>query len=260
MLQFRKSVPSVSGSVVLEATGKTVLRPGGQKAIVQLLKWAEMQPNQTVLELRSGTGKRAIAMAKQYGVRITGFEQNLRNVAIAQTNVRRAGLTQQIRIHLGSLEQGQTLTQNFDYVLAETLLSLQPDVEKAELLQRVYQALKPGGQLLSHELMVHRLFREEMQQVFTDIGHLTIDPLPRTEWLNTYLNAGMELVHCKTGEVDMLSPQQVLWDEGWIRAGQIFWKLLTDQSLRDRISIIHRILRKYSDVFGYLAVCAQRSN
>lgn len=259
MLQFRKSVPSVSGAVILEATGKTVLRPGGQKATTQLLQWAQLQPDQTVLELRSGTGTRAIALARQYGLRVTGFEQNLRNVAIAQARIRKAGLTRQIQIYPGSLEQDHHLEQSFDYVLAETMLTLHSETVQSEMLQRIYRVLKPGGYLLSHELMVHRLLKEEIQQVALNIGHLTVNPLSRAEWLDAYLNAGMEPIHCMTGEVTMLSPQQILWDEGWMRAGQIFWKLLTHRNLRARMTAIRHIFREYAAVFGYLAVCAQRS-
>jgi SAM-dependent methyltransferase len=259
-LQFRKSVPSVSGAAILEATGKTVLRPGGQRATTQLLQWVQFQPHQTILELRSGTGTRAIALAKQYGVRVTGFEQNLRNVAIAQARIRRAGLTQQIQILPGSLEQEQHVMQAFDYILAETMLTLHSETEKAEMLRCIYRALKPGGYLLSHELMVHRLLKEEIQQVFSNISHLNVSLFSRTEWLDAYLGNGMEPIHCMTGEIAMLSPRQIIWDEGWARAGQIFWKLLTHRNLRSRISTIRHIFREYSTVFGYLAVCARRLN
>jgi cyclopropane fatty-acyl-phospholipid synthase-like methyltransferase len=259
MLQFRKSVPSVSGDIVLEATGKTVLRPGGQKATTQLLRWARFQPNETVLELRSGIGTRAIAIAKQYGVRVIGFERSPRNVAIAQERIRKAGLARQIQIYPGALDQEETLGQAFDYVLAETMLTLQSDAEKRETLRHIYQVLKPGGFLLSHELMLHRLLKEEIQQVFLDVSYVNVLPLSRTEWLNTYLSAGLELAHCMTGEVAMLSPGQLLWDEGWIRAGQVYWRLLTRRTLRDRMTAICRIFHEYSAVFGYLAVCAQRS-
>jgi predicted O-methyltransferase YrrM len=260
MLQLRKSVPSVSSPIILEATGKTVLRPGGQQATTQLLQWAHFQPQQTILELRSGIGTRAIAMARQYQVQVIGFEQNPRNVAIAQARIRKAGLAQHIQILPGRLEQAQHFTQVFDYILAETLLTLHSETEKAEMLQCIYRALKPGGYLLSHELMVHRLLREEVQQVFLDVAHLNVNLLSRTEWLDAYQSIGIEPIRCMTGEVAMLSPQQIIWDEGWMRAGQIFWKLLTHQNLRRRISVIRRIFREYSTVFGYLVVCAQRLN
>jgi predicted O-methyltransferase YrrM len=259
MLKFRKSVPSVSGSVILEATGKTVLRPGGQKATTQLLQWAQFQPQQTILELRSGIGTRAIAMARQYQVQVIGFEQNPKNVAIAQARIRKAGLTRQIQILPGCLEQEQRFAQAFDYILAETMLTLRSKAEKVEMLRCIYRALKPGGYLLSHELMVHRLLKEEIQQVFLNVSHLNVNLLARAEWLDTYLDNGIEPIHCMTGEVEMLSPRQIICDEGWMRAGQIFWKLLTHRNLRSRISAIHRIFHEYSAVFGYLVVCAQRS-
>jgi cyclopropane fatty-acyl-phospholipid synthase-like methyltransferase len=70
--------------VVLGAAGKTVLRPSGRAATEQLFQWAEFKPGETVLEIASGLGNSAIALAKRYNVHVVGIEKDINRVAIAQ--------------------------------------------------------------------------------------------------------------------------------------------------------------------------------
>jgi ubiquinone/menaquinone biosynthesis C-methylase UbiE len=257
-LLFNRAVDVASGHRVLAATGKTVLRPGGMHASSQLLEWSKFCPGDRVLVLNAGVGNSAIALAKRHRVRVIGLEQNASHVAIAQRNIRKANLSNQVQIYPGSIEQLRSLSQSFDYILAETLLTFHANPEKHWILKEVWHSLKPGGYLLGHELMVANGLGAEIHRVLAEMGRINVTPLARSEWLDLYQNAGLQLTHCATGEIDMLAPRQIVRDEGWARTGQIFWNILTQKTLRDRIATLQNILHNYAEMLGYIVVCAQR--
>ncbi|MEJ6485336.1 hypothetical protein N0Y54_29185 [Nostoc punctiforme UO1] len=76
MTQTTVNLTTAPSHVVLAAAGKTVLRPGGRAATEQLFEWANFQPGETVLELASGLGNSAIALAKRYNVQVVGIERD----------------------------------------------------------------------------------------------------------------------------------------------------------------------------------------
>jgi cyclopropane fatty-acyl-phospholipid synthase-like methyltransferase len=90
MIQQTLDLGTAPGYEVLSTAGKTVLRPGGRVATEQLLQWADFQPGETVLKLAFGLGTSAIALARRYGVKVTGIEKNPHRVESARARVRSA--------------------------------------------------------------------------------------------------------------------------------------------------------------------------
>jgi ubiquinone/menaquinone biosynthesis C-methylase UbiE len=115
---IQTNLKTAPGHVVLAAAGKTVLRPGGRAATERLFQWANFKPGESVLELASGLGDSAIALAKRYGVQVVGIEKDLGRVAIAQANARAAGLEHQVQFIQGDVFQLDAISASFDYVLA----------------------------------------------------------------------------------------------------------------------------------------------
>lgn len=114
----------------MAAASKTVLRPGGKSA-TELLQWANLQPGETVLELASGLGTSAIALAKRYGVNIIGIEKNPDRVEIAQNRVRSHQLTERVQSLQGNVFELDQLSHPFDTVVAEAILTMRTPVGKA---------------------------------------------------------------------------------------------------------------------------------
>lgn len=122
------------GHQVLAAAGKKALRPGGYAATEQLFAWANFQPGETVLELAASFGYSAIALAQRYGVRVVGVEKNPESVIRAQASIATAELTQEVQIIQGDIFHLEQISEQFDYVLAEAILTMQSDVGKAKIL------------------------------------------------------------------------------------------------------------------------------
>jgi cyclopropane fatty-acyl-phospholipid synthase-like methyltransferase len=249
-----KTAPS---HVVLAAAGKTVLRPGGRAATELLFRWANFQPGETVLELASGLGNSAIALAKRCGVQVVGIEKDPSRVAIAQANARSAGMEQQIQFIQGDIFQLEAISDSFDYVLAEAILTMQSPAGKAKILSGVHDRLKVGGKFLSHELFV-RDHLASLQQDLTRATRVNASPLPEPDWITVFNQAALTVTQQQTGAMKLLDPAQVLQDEGLARTIRIAWTVLTQPIIRDRILMMRRVLTQHQKDLGYIALCAVR--
>jgi SAM-dependent methyltransferase len=245
--------------VVLAAAGKTVLRPGGRAATEQLFQWAEFKPGDTVLELASGLGNSAIALAKRYDVQITGIERDADRVAIAKAKARSMGLAHQVQFVQGSILQLETLAESFDYVLAEAILTMQSPIGKARILADIHNRLKVGGKFLSHELLA-RNHLEVLGQDLTQVTCVNATPLLEQDWISLFDEAGLTVRQHQIGSMRLLNPVQLLRDEGIIHTTQIGWNILTQPVIRDRILAMRRVFTQYQQDLGYIALCAIRAS
>ncbi len=244
--------------VVLAAAGKTVLRPGGRVATEQLLQWANFQPGETVLELASGLGNSAIALAKRYGVQVVGIEKDPDRVAIAQASARSTGLEQQVQFIQGNIFQLEAIAASFDYVLAEAILTMQSPPGKAKILTGVRDRLNPGGKFLSHELLA-RDHLDSLHQALAEVTRVNATPLSDQDWITTFQQAGLTVTQYQTGTMTLLDPAQILRDEGIIHTLQMGWNILTRPVLRDRILQMRRVLVQHQYDLGYIILCGVRA-
>lgn len=262
MSQIIKTTPNLKTApsyAVLAATGKTVLRPGGRAATEQLFEWADFKAGESVLELASGLGDSAIALAKHYTVQVIGIEKDAERVAIAQAKARSAGLTHQVQFIQGSIFQLETISASFDYVLAEAILTMQTAADKAKILAGARDRLKVGGKFLSHELLA-RDHLEALHHDLTQAMRVNATPLPEEGWLNIIAQAELTVTQRQIGAMRLLDPVQVLKDEGVIHTAQIAWNILTQPMIRDRILTMRQVLTQHQQDLGYIALCAVRES
>lgn len=250
------NLKNAPGYQVLASAGKTVLRPGGRVATEQLFAWANFQRGETVLELASGLGTSAIALAKRYGVQVVGIEQDEGHVAIAQARVKAAGLNNQVQIIQGNIFHLQALTEQFDYVVAEAILTMQSPLGKAKILAGVRDCLKPGGKFLSQELLM-QVCSEQIQQELSQAMRVKAAPLSESGWIDTFAQSGLTVRHHQTGAMSLLAPAQIVQDEGMVNAAKLFWNVLTKPVLRDRVLTMRRVFTQHRQNLGYITLCAQ---
>lgn len=243
------------GHQVLAAAGKKILRPGGRAATEQLFQWAEFKPGETVLELASSFGESAIALAKQFGVRVVGVEKHPDSVARAQANIQAAGLADQVQIIEGNIFHLEQIPGPFDYVLAEAILTMQSPSGKAKILRSIHGHLKPGGKFLSHELLAHN----NQEQIHRDLAaaiRVNATPLSTANWIAECEVAGLSVYQHRTGEMGLLNLGQLLRDEGIIDAVRIGWNILRNPTIRSRVLEMRRVFHQHRQNLGYVALCA----
>lgn len=240
---------------VLAAAGKKILRPGGRAATEQLFEWANFQPGETVLELASSFGYSALALAKRFGVRVVGVEKNPDSVARAQDNIRAAGLEGQVDIIEGDIFHLETIPGQFDYVLAEAIVSMQSPAGKAKILQGIRNKLKPGGKFLSHELFV-RNHEEEVHRTLSQVIRMNVTPLSTENWSQACENAALQIQQYQIGAMGLLNPVQMIQDEGVVDTARIVWNVLTKAPIRERVLQMHHAFKQHQQDLGYIALCA----
>ncbi|MBD2308240.1 class I SAM-dependent methyltransferase [Chroococcidiopsis sp. FACHB-1243] len=246
------------GHEVLAAAGKKYLRPGGRLATEQLFQWANFQPGETVLELAASFGLSAIAIAQRYGVRVVGIEKNPDSVVLARANVATAGLSDRVEIIEGDIFHLDRLTEKFDYVLAEAILTMQSPPGKAKILAGIRDRLKPGGKFLSHELLAQN--REaEIHRALAQAIRVNSTPLSESSWIAACKAAGLTVQQHQTGEMGLLKPQQMLADEGIFNSICILWNILTRSQIRQRVLTMRQVFQKYRQDLGYIILSAVRS-
>ncbi len=255
MTQTKLNFETAPGHQILAAVGKKTLRPGGRVATEQLFQWANFQPGETVLELASSFGDSAIALAQRHNVRVVGIEKNPDSVVRACANVAAAGLSDQIQIIEGDIFHLDRVSEQFDYVLAEAILTMQSPSGKAKILTSIHDRLKPGGKFLSHELTAHNREAEIHRALAEAIG-VNSTPLSATNWIAACETAGLTVQQHHIGAMNLLNPQQMVRDEGVIGAGRILWNVLTQPPLRKRVLAMRRVFQHYQQDLGYIALCA----
>lgn len=257
MTQSTINFETATGHQVMAAAGKKILRPGGKAATEQLFQWAEFKPGETVLELAASFGYSAIALAKRYGVRVVGVEKNPESVARARANIQAAGLEEQVQMIEGDVFHLEQISGQFDYVLAEAILTMQSLPAKVKILNGVHSRLKPGGKFLSHELLATDR-QEEIHRALAAALRANSTPLSETNWIDTYEAAGLQVLQHRTGEMELLNPTRIIQDEGLRDAIKFFWNVLTQARIRNRLLAIRRVFKQYGQELGYIALYAER--
>ncbi|MEG3974473.1 methyltransferase domain-containing protein [Microcoleus sp. herbarium8] len=247
------------GHVVLAAAGKTMLRPGGKAATEMLLELADFKPGDTVLELAASFGYSSIALAERFGVKVVGVEKNPDSVARARANVAAAGLSDRVEIVEGDILHLDRITQEFDWVLAEAILTMQSPSGKAKILSGIGDRLKPGGKFLSHELLAKNR-ESEIHKALSEVIRVNSTPLSESGWIAVCQNAGLQVEKCQTGGMGLLNLRRMLNDEGFVGTVRIVWNVLSRSQIRDRILAMRRVFQKYQEDLGYIIICAQKQS
>jgi ubiquinone/menaquinone biosynthesis C-methylase UbiE len=255
MIKQNLNFETAAGYEILAAAGKTILRPGGKSATEQLFKWADFQPGETVLELASGLGISAIALAKRYGVNVIGIEQDRDRVAVAQKRVKLQGLTHQVQILQGNVFELENLAQQFDGVVAEAILTMQSQSGKVKILQGVSSCLKPTGRFLAHELLAVNC-EAELHQILSAVNRVNATPLSMEHWRETLERSGLQLQQTQTGAMRLLHPRPLIADEGIANTLNIVWNIATQPPLRSRIFDMRQVFQKYQKDLGYIIFAA----
>ena len=258
MTQTTLNLTTATGHDVLAAAGKKLLRPGGRAATRQLFEWANFQPGETVLELASGLGYSAIALAQTYGVRVVGIEKDPGRVERARANIAAAKLTEQVQIIEGNIFQLDQITEQFDYILAEAILTMQSPAGKAALLSAIQNHLKPDGTFLSHELLACQ-HESDIHAALAKVLRVNSTPLSEENWIAACETAGLTVTQHQTGEMGLLNPQRMIQDEGLLPTAKIFWNLLIHPGLRQRVLQMRQVFTHYRQDLGYIVLCAQRN-
>ena len=133
-------------ALVQEVWGPGFVGPGGEEAILNLVKPLGLDPAMSLLELGARLGGAARIMADHFGVWVTGFEADNRLVEAGMELSTMAGLTKKAPIKSFDPEHFEVQPKSFDCVFSRDFFFTIED--KDRLLKMIEFALKDRGQLL----------------------------------------------------------------------------------------------------------------
>ena len=117
-----------------------------------LVSRVEAAPDQTLLDVASGTGAVAIELARRYGCSVVGIDQSAEMLAAGRCRVAAAGVGGLVRLEQGRAESLPFEDESFDAVTFTYLLRYVDD--PAATLRELARVLRPGGRLASLEFFV----------------------------------------------------------------------------------------------------------
>ncbi len=119
--------------------------PGGLALTRRLGALMDLSPDSLVLDVACGRGTSAIAIAQEFGCRVTGIDLSEASIAAAREAAGQAGLTGRMRFEVGDGEALPIEAQSVDAVICECAFCTFPD--KTTAASEFARVLRPGGVL-----------------------------------------------------------------------------------------------------------------
>lgn len=151
----------VAAPAAPKRTPDVIYVPTPRKVVEEMLRMAELRPDDVVYDLGCGDGRIVIAAAQLRGVKAVGYDIDPERVKEARANVRAAGVE-----HLVRIEQADVFTLDLTGASVITLYLLpQLNVRLMPQLAR----LRAGARILSHNFDMRGAKPVEVR-------HVTVEP------------------------------------------------------------------------------------
>ena len=141
--------------------------PGGLSLTYRLGTLLEFGPADHVLDVASGTGTSAIALAQQTGCRVTGIDFSQENVDAASNTAAEAGVTDRVTFTAGDAESMPFESGSFDALICECSFCTFPDQQKAA--GEFFRVLRNGGRVGISDLTLDVALPPELDNVLGKI-------------------------------------------------------------------------------------------
>ncbi|UAY77779.1 class I SAM-dependent methyltransferase [Pasteurella canis] len=245
------------GHNFLARLGKTRLRPGGRKATDWLIANADFNANKKILDVACNMATTAISLAKQYGCHIEGVDLDEDALAKAHENITNEGLQDLIHVQRANAMKLPFEDNSFDIVINEAMLTMLPIEAKQKAIKEYLRVLKPKGFLLTHDVM---LVGDNHQQILEDMRNainVSVTPLTKEDWKSLFNQCGFRNVDTYSGEMTLLSPTGLIYDEGVIGTFRIIKNALKSEN-REQFKRMFKTFNDPKNKLHFIAVCSQK--
>ena len=115
------------------------------------------------------------------------------------------------------------LDNSFDYIINEAMLTMFSNKSKVRALSEYYRVLKPGGLLLTHDILLLNNYEETKNQL-SDAINVNVSPLSKEDWLSLLKKQNLKTVNYMHDKLTLLTVSGLLADEGVINSLRIIKK------------------------------------
>ncbi|TDQ56301.1 methyltransferase family protein [Mesocricetibacter intestinalis] len=246
-----------AGHNFLARLGKTRLRPGGRKATDWLIAKADFNADKKVLEVACNMGTTAIELAKRFGCRIEGVDLDETALIKARANISAEGLSERIHVQRANALKLPFEDNSFHIVVNEAMLTMLPLAAKMKAIAEYYRVLKPNGLLLTHDIMLLTEDNEAMLNQLRAAINISVSPLTRRDWEKAFYEAGFCWVESFSGQMSLLSPQGMIYDEGVLGSIKIVRNALKAEN-RQTFAKMFRLFNHSQNKLNFIAVCSRK--
>jgi ribosomal protein L11 methyltransferase (prmA) len=245
------------GHNFLARLGKTRLRPGGRKATDWLIASGDFSKDKKVLEVACNMCTTSIGLAKQYGCRIEGVDLDENALEKAKANIAANNLQDKIHVQRANAMKLPFEDNTFDIVINEAMLTMLPVEAKMKAVAEYFRVLKPNGFLLTHDVMLvgddHKTILENMRNAI----NVTVTPLTKEGWKQVFLDSGFRNIETFSGEMTLLSPKGMIYDEGVLGTLKIIKNAMKAEN-REQFKKMFRTFNDPERKLHFIAVCSQK--
>lgn len=245
------------GHNFLARLGKTRLRPGGKRATDWLIANGDFSADKKVLEVACNMGTTAIGLAKQYGCHIEGVDLDEHALEKAKENIVNEGLQDLIHVQRANAMKLPFPDSSFDIVVNEAMLTMLPIEAKKKAIAEYLRVLKPNGFLLTHDVMLVGENHQQILENMRDAINVTVTPLTKEGWKTLFSECGFRNVETYSGEMTLLSPKGLIYDEGVLGTFKIIKNALKSEN-REQFKKMFKTFNDPKDKLNFIAVCSQK--
>lgn len=245
------------GHNFLARLGKTRLRPGGRKATEWLIANGDFNAEKKVLEVACNMGTTAIGLAKQFGCHIDGVDLDEAALEKARANIAANGLQDKIQVQRANAMVLPFEDNSFDIVINEAMLTMLPLQAKLKAVAEYYRVLKPNGLLLTHDVMLTTDESEAVIQQLREAINITVTPLTKDGWKSVFTQSGFRNVDTFSGDMTLLSPKGLIYDEGILGAAKIIKNALKPEN-RATFKKMFKVFNDPQKKLNFIAICSQK--
>lgn len=250
-----------AGHIFLARMGKKRLRPGGKVGTEWLLARGGLKPGTRVLEAACNMGTTAMELASRYGCSVTACDLDETALEKAEKNVRAAGLAGRITLMKADATDLPFDDASFDVVLNEAMLTMLSQNDKEKAVSGYFRVLRPGGVLLTHDVVLVEASPEEQKQIIRELSlaiNVSVFPLIENGWKELFANAGFASMDALTGRMTLMSVGGLLHDEGVVNAIRVVFNGMKPEN-RAMFTGMRNVLMKRRKQLGFIAVAARKA-
>jgi len=245
-----------AGHTFLAKLGKRRLRPGGIVGTNFLLQEFKNSADKAILEVGCNMGTTAIELVKKHHIKnymACDLDPKALEKAILKAKSNHVDdfitFKEENALHLSFPDQ------SFDIIINEAMLTMLSDAHKEKALKEYYRVLKPGGILLTHDMMLRTNDNTLQKEVTANISraiNIHAKPLTKDEWNELFRSVGFDIKDIKFGPMSLLNPIGMVRDEGLINALRIL-KNARKAENKKQFDLMFNTFKKHQKELGFIA-------
>jgi SAM-dependent methyltransferase len=235
--------------------GKRVIHPGGRAATDELIRRANFEAEQHVLDVGCGVGTTAIRIARGFGASVTAVDIAPLMLERAAGNIDRARLCDRIAVEHGDICNLRFADETFDRVVAEAVTMF---VDRPRAAGELVRVCKPGGRVLASEFYWRKPPTPEARQLF--LGEVCPGLQFETlgDWVRLYAAAGLVDVQVETGPFNMMTPAGFLHDEGLMNSAAVMGRAISRLTYARKMAWLMPRVARAVPYLGFIVLSGTR--